>query len=328
MKYKENDLLTAMMFRRGLALLGLLMVFALPAAAQRGNDDGEYRILQARYGTAENNVDVTQRLKELARQDRRFKLVNELFNVDPAPRQRKTLRIYAQGRDGQPRTFEYAEYSEVDGSQFTGWGGGNWGQANGGGSWSGGQDGRVEQDGANPDEGEFQILQARYGTTQRNVDVTQRLKQLARADRSFRMGNDTFGTDPDPGQRKTLRVYARDRSGQIQNFDYVEGSVVDGAQFIGWRSGKWGQGGSNRGWQGDSGLEIISASYGVGNRRQDVTERLREQIRGDRLSVSVNNSLAGRDPAPRRLKTLTVSYRLGGQTLEVRVPEHQTLSLP
>ena len=61
---------------------------------------------------------------------------------------------------------------------------------------------------------EYQILQARYGTADRNIDVTARLKELARQDATFRMGNSTFGTDPDPGRVKTLRIYTRARNGQ------------------------------------------------------------------------------------------------------------------
>ena len=48
----------------------------------------------------------------------------------------------------------------------------------------------------------------------RHVDVTNRLKELARQDRAFRMGNSTFGIDPDPGQEKILRIYARGRTGR------------------------------------------------------------------------------------------------------------------
>src|SRR5215510_139778 len=62
------------------------------------------------------------------------------------------------------------------------------------------------------DDGQYQILQARYGTSRNNVDVTSRLKELARQDRTFRMGNSTFGFDPDPGVIKTLRIYARGRN--------------------------------------------------------------------------------------------------------------------
>ena len=83
------------------------LMLATAAWAQRG-DEGSYRILSARYGTAESHVDVTPRLKELARRDARFKLENQIFNVDPAPGRRKTLRIHARGEDGQTRVFEYA----------------------------------------------------------------------------------------------------------------------------------------------------------------------------------------------------------------------------
>jgi hypothetical protein len=46
----------------------------------------------------------------------------------------KTLRIYTRARNGQNRMFEYREGSTVDGTIFSGWGGGNWGQ----GGWNGG----------------------------------------------------------------------------------------------------------------------------------------------------------------------------------------------
>ena len=96
--------------------------------------------------------------------------------------------------------------------------------------------------------GQYQILQARYGTARRNVDVTARLKELARQNRTFRMGNSTFGIDPDPGRVKTLRIYTRARNGQDRMFEYREGSVVDGSIFSGWSGGNWGRGPWNRGW--------------------------------------------------------------------------------
>jgi len=224
------------MLRRSFALLGLLLLNSVPAAAQRRNegDEGEYQILQARYGTAENNVDVTQQLKELARQDRRFKLVNDLFSVDPAPGQRKTLRIYALGRDGQTRTFDYTEYSEVDGSQFTGWGSGKWGPDRNDNSWD---EGRAGRNGDGRDAGEFQIQQARYGTAERNIDVTQRVRGLVRADQRFVADNNTLGADPHPGKRKFLRIQARDRNGNSRDFDFSEDSTVEGSQFTARRRG-------------------------------------------------------------------------------------------
>src|SRR5947208_733380 len=101
----------------------------------------------------------------------------------------------------------------------------------------------------NRDDGQYQILQARYGTANRNIDVTARLKELALRDVTFRMGNSTFGVDPDRGQVKTLRIYARDRNGQMRMFEYREGSVVDGSQFTGWGRGEWGQEGYRGGWE-------------------------------------------------------------------------------
>ena len=98
---------------------------------------------------------------------------------------------------------------------------------------------------------QYQILHAEYGTARNHVDVTQRLRELAGANRTFRMGNSTFGIDPDPGQIKTLRIYARDPSGRKRTFEYRESSVVDGAQFSGWAGGNWGREPWNGHWNGD-----------------------------------------------------------------------------
>src|SRR5690242_2367566 len=45
---------------------------------------------------------------------------------------------------------------------------------------------------ADRDEGQYVILSAQYGTRDHHVDVTRRLRELARSDRSFRMDNRTF----------------------------------------------------------------------------------------------------------------------------------------
>src|SRR5438046_2703331 len=130
------------------------------------------------------------------------------------------------------------------------------------------------------DEGEYQIVRAFYGTARRNVDVTDRLRQLAAQDRRFRMGNSTFGVDPDEGVVKMLRIFARDRSGRERMFEYTEGSTVDGTQFTAWSSGNWGRERRTGGWGGggfggsnnsgnlgvDAGygaLNIVSATYGA-----------------------------------------------------------------
>jgi len=298
----------------------------LPAAARNdtNGDDGEFVILQARYGTEANHVDVTGRLRDMARQDRRFRLANDLFGVDPDPGRTKTLRIYARDRNGHERTFDYRERDWIEGAQFVGWGGGNWGDANGSRGWHGGNgrnDGR--------DSGDLTILYASYGTARREVDVTDRLRELARADQRFRLGNDSFGVDPDPGQTKRLRIVARDRSGQEQTFEYREYMVVDGSQFIGWGRGDWGRGNTGPMRPGNGRLVIESASYGDGGRRADVTEAVRAQVRGDRLEAEVRNELFRIDPAPGKSKVLTVTYRRGNErALTVRVNEGDRLRLP
>jgi hypothetical protein len=213
------------------------------------NDSGQYVILSAQYGTSNRHVDVTERLKQLARQDRSFRMGNSTFGVDPDPGRDKMLRIYARGPNGQDRMFEYREGSTVDGSQFRSWDRGEWGN----GGWNGDWEGGGYRGGNDRDSGQYVILSAQYGTSRRHVDVTNRLKELARQDRSFRMGNSTFGIDPDKGEDKTLRIYARGPNGQERMFEYREGSTVDGSQFRSWGGGDWGNGGWSGNWESGHG---------------------------------------------------------------------------
>lgn len=100
------------------------------------------------------------------------------------------------------------------------------------------------------DQGDYVILNAQYGTPEHHVDVTMRLRELARQDQVFRMGNSTFGIDPDHGRIKFLRIYARGPDGQERMFEYREGSTVDGAQFRGWGRADWGSEQWDGGWEG------------------------------------------------------------------------------
>jgi hypothetical protein len=204
-----------------------------------GGDAGDYLILSAQYGNEYRHVDVTGRLKELARQDRVFRLNYRTFGVDPAEGQAKVLRIYARAANGEEQMFEYRDNSLIDGAIFRGWGAGDWGQGWSG-NWNGG--------GRSGDEGMFLILSAQYGSERRHVDVTRRLKELARADMRFRLDFRTFGVDPDEGHAKVLRIYARGPNGRERMFEYRDGMVIDGAQFRGWGRGDWA--GDNDRWSG------------------------------------------------------------------------------
>jgi hypothetical protein len=237
------------MFQVRLALLVLAAAALLPATladAQYPPDAGQYVILSAQYGTNEHHVDVTQRLRELARRDLTFVMGNNTFGVDPDYGRVKVLRIFARGPQGRERMFEFREGSVVDGSMFRGWGRGDWGREGWSGHWEGDRDHDNDRDRDHaydrdrPDQGQYVILSASYGTGHHHVDVTDRLKDLARSDRTFLMGNNTFGVDPDYGRRKVLRIYTRGPDGRERMFEFREGSVVDGSQFRGWGRGEWG----------------------------------------------------------------------------------------
>ena len=176
------------MFQIRLSIVILLAAF-VPGimAAQFSLDSGEYVILSAQYGTSRRHVDVTERLKELARQDRPVRINNATFGTDPDPNQVKTLRIFARGPSGGEQMFEYREGNTVDGSQFRGWSRGDWGRGGWSGNWEGGGSRGGYGGGSNRDSGEYVILSAQYGTSRRHVDVTERLKELARQDRTVRI---------------------------------------------------------------------------------------------------------------------------------------------
>ena len=230
----------------------------------RGGDrdagSSQYVILNAQYGTAARHIDVTDRLRDVARDYPTFRMGNSTFGVDPDPGVLKTLRSYARGSNGQPRVFEYVEGSTIDGTRFQGWGGGDWGRDPWRGNWNGDRDGdrdgddrggRVRRTGDQDGGGQYMILSAQYGTANRHIDVTDRLRDVARDYPTFRMGNSTFGVDPVPGQLKELRIYTRGPEGRLRVFRYVEGSTIDGTQFRGWSGGDWGRERWNGRWDGD-----------------------------------------------------------------------------
>jgi hypothetical protein len=94
---------------------------------------------------------------------------------------------------------------------------------------------------------QYLILSAQYGNRRRHIDVTDRLKQMARTNMRYRVDYKTFG-DPAPGQAKVLRIYARGPHGHERMFEYRDGSIVDGSMFRGWGTGNWG--GPNDRWSG------------------------------------------------------------------------------
>ena len=72
----------------------------------------------------------------------------------------------------------------------------------------------------------------------------------------------------------------------------------------------------------------MQASYGSGGRRRDVTSRLQNMVRHNRLSVLVNNFTMGGDPALGQPKDLTVMYEYQGQRRNTNTREGSNLTLP
>src|SRR5215831_9914974 len=221
------------------AVVLFIVISAMLAAAQ------QYEIVRADYGYGNQRMDVTQRLREVVRTHSSFRMGNSTFGFDPSPGNKKSLRIWARGPHGETQTFEYLESSTIDSSMFAL----SSAPASNGGFSASGWNGGFQNNGG--DSGIYTILHAEYGTDWNHADVTDRLRELARADLTFRMGNSTFGFDPSPGYIKVLRIYARDPNGRERMFEYREGSTVDGSQFRAWGRGDWGREGWSGRWEGE-----------------------------------------------------------------------------
>jgi hypothetical protein len=269
------------MFKARYAIF-LMAALSLLLGILAAQDAGQFLILNAQYGTERSHVDVTARLRDLASRDRPFRISHDSMALDPARGQAKMLRVFARGGNGRERIFDFPDGSVFDGAQFRGWGRGDWGDEH----WTGGWYGRNDSDN---DAGEYLILTAQYGNESRHVDVTDRLKQLARQDRVFRLDYRTFGVDPAEGRSKELRIFARGPNGQERMFEYADNTLIDGSIFRDWGNGEWGGGGWSGRWNGggdrddgDAGMFLIlSAQYGSERRHVDVTSQLKELARTD-----------------------------------------------
>lgn len=74
-------------------------------------------------------------------------------------------------------------------------------------------------------------------------------------------------------------------------------------------------------------LTIQKAEYGAATQFADVTATLRAALHNNRLTLAANNQTLG-DPAFHQVKSLRVTYTVGGKTRQIEVPENGTLHLP
>lgn len=79
---------------------------------------------------------------------------------------------------------------------------------------------------------------------------------------------------------------------------------------------------------GENDLTIISAKYGAGTIWADVAPQLRTKVQQGKLRMQVINEEFGHDPVINVVKSLQVTYSVGGRTYSKTVPETQMLILP
>jgi hypothetical protein len=149
----------------------------------------------------------------------------------------------------------------------------------------------------------WQVMSADWGAGPRRVDVTNRVRVMLSGNGQVKVNNTNLGGDPAVGADKVLRINARNSRGQSRQFAFREGDYIDASQFYNYGGGlDPGGPGNGPGWQ------VMRADWGAGNRRVDVTNRVRQMLSGNG-QVKVNNSNLGGDPAVGADKVLRISAR-------------------
>lgn len=165
--------------------------------------------------------------------------------------------------------------------------------------------------------GNLRILRAQYGADYRYFDVTDRLNSQLQGDQfSLRITNDTMGGDPAPDRPKQLSVVYIFNGQQCRAMVSEKDTLnLPGAGDCAGNS------------YGDS-FQILQATYGAGDRRRDVTDRVAALVNGQQLQLTVSNSALGGDPAEHQRKQLRVIYLWQSIRYEAITPEGAALSIP
>lgn len=256
-----------------------------------------FRVVKAEYGADNRWEDVTGRVQGLVRGNGvEFRVDGETLG-DPLPGMQKTLRVRYVFR-GRTQTDNFQDLAYVRlGEPGRGlFGGGN----------------------VRPVRGVLQIVRAEYGEGNRWSDVTAILNQQISAN-SVRMDvtNAAMGGDPAPAVKKSLRV---DYSYQDQRRTVI---VPEGEQLVLPDSGT-----STTMPVFSTQLVILVSEYRARGRSSNVTDLLRQAIRGDQLKMKVDNGTMGGDPHPGMDKELYVRYSYQGREYENFSREGSTIVLP
>jgi len=74
-------------------------------------------------------------------------------------------------------------------------------------------------------------------------------------------------------------------------------------------------------------LEIIKATYGSSNKFIDVTSKLNDEIKDNRLLIEASNKIAG-DPCVGLVKKLIIRYKIDNNIYEAEYKENEMVKLP
>jgi hypothetical protein len=340
----------------------------LPVIAQSRNSwqSSSWEIVRADYGSGNNWVDVTERVRSLVQgESLNFRVDGNTLGAASRRGHNRALRLQLRSDNGQTRQVTYRDSQQVNLKVHD-----------------------TYQSG-------LRINRAVYASQSRSRDVTSRLNsQIQGGQLNAVVNNQTMGGDPDPGHAKTLTVdyslngrnqqaiirendtlrlpydITSQNSLQIARATYgsgyhtsdvtsrlnsqihsdqlkvqVDNNTMGGDPAPGQAKTltvDYALNGRNERIivrEGDmlrlpnrvnaqNNLQIDRATYGVDYRNLDVTSRLNSQIRGDELTLPVNRNTMGGDPAPGQAKSLTVQYSLNGRASQVIVNEGDTLRLP
>jgi hypothetical protein len=303
---------TALVDFRCCLVVAAAVLCSLPAFAQYSNQvmpGPGWQVMKADWGAGNRWMDVTSTVRVLLSANGMVRVNNQNLGGDPAVGADKILRIQARNNQGQARQFTFREGESIDASQFYSYGGG---MPNNGPGW--------------------QVMYADWGSGNRRVDVTQRVRVMLSGNGMVRVNNQNLGGDPAVGADKTLRISGRDGRGQVRQFSYKEGSSIDASQFYNYTGYPGGGGYPGPGpgpGPGYGTLQITRAYWGLNNRTNDVTQILRNQVQPNgTLVIQVNNRNLGGDPAVGADKVLTVIYRVNGREQTATVKEGNTLRIP
>ena len=300
--------------KRIIVVLAILLLAAVCYAAQ----SNRWELLRAEYGSGNNYVDVTPRIRSLVQGDTlSMRVDNDTLGIDPTPGVRKTLRLLVRNH-GQEQVLAYAEKESFSINI----------RAHDRDRDSGDRDhdrpapapppysGGAGNYGAPPQPGYgggLQILRADYGADNRFVSVTSRLAANVQGNSlTLRITNDTMGGDPAEEHPKVLSVWYS-FNGRVANARVNEKDTLTLPSERDFFAGN---------------LRVMRAQYGVGRRYADVTDLLNSQIQGDQLNLRITNDAMGGDPDPEQRKQLIVFYIFNGRASRVTVNEKSTLTLP